>query len=295
LSNLVFGGIIIDKVGGEKMYFLKGALFNWAFLGGPDFYIRKLSSLAAKLPQEKWSYGKNTDYGILQNYLNFTFQKLQDERDKALEEDRQSFIYIGDDSACFNTGLFDNYWQPIYFYCVKNTRPGYQAWIFKEFSTNYELTGTGIPTALVSNLRRANYFDDPSALIFNVNLPIIPQWDHILDDEENYNRIPEHIRKEGKQFCHDKIEIAITRVKDRIAANYKTVVPQYYWDRNNNQGRIQLLAPLYLTGSIKPELALVLSLAPDKSAYLGHTCLTTEWAYNNARLIARPDSDWLQP
>lgn len=26
----------------------------------------------------------------------------------------------------------------------------------------------------------------------------------------------------------------------------------------------------------------------------GHTCLTTEMAYNNARLIARPDSYWLE-
>lgn len=27
--------------------------------------------------------------------------------------------------------------------------------------------------------------------------------------------------------------------------------------------------------------------------YQGHTCLTLDMAYNNARLIARPNSDWL--
>ena len=27
--------------------------------------------------------------------------------------------------------------------------------------------------------------------------------------------------------------------------------------------------------------------------YIGHTILPLNWAYNNARLVARPDSDWL--
>ncbi len=36
-------------------------------------------------------------------------------------------------------------------------------------------------------------------------------------------------------------------------------------------------------------------LSEDKTVYYGHTCLTTEMAYNNARLIARPDSYWLPP
>lgn len=39
----------------------------------------------------------------------------------------------------------------------------------------------------------------------------------------------------------------------------------------------------------------IISLSEDKTVYYGHTCLTTEMAYNNARLIARPDSYWLQP
>ncbi|MEV8632439.1 DUF3825 domain-containing protein [Streptosporangium sp. NPDC051023] len=29
--------------------------------------------------------------------------------------------------------------------------------------------------------------------------------------------------------------------------------------------------------------------------YRGHTVLTTAMAYNNASLLARPDSDWLRP
>jgi hypothetical protein len=31
------------------------------------------------------------------------------------------------------------------------------------------------------------------------------------------------------------------------------------------------------------------------SFYRASTCLTLDMAYNNARLLARPDRDWLQP
>lgn len=141
----------------------------------------------------------------------------------------------------------------------------------------------------MSELRRANYFKDPGALIFDVNLEILPQWDHILYDEENFLRIPEQLQANGKEFCQSLIDGAIRSVKKRIEANYKTIVPQFY------KGKIQLLAPLYLTNPDKPDLALVLSMSDDKTVYYGHTCLTTEMAYNNARLIARPDSYWLQP
>ena len=138
-------------------------------------------------------------------------------------------------------------------------------------------------------MRRANYFQDPSALIFDVNLDIIPQWDHIIFDEENFGRIPETLRMQGREYCQSLMDGCINSVKKRIEANYKTVVPQFY------RGRIQLLAPLYLTNPDTPDLALVLSLSNDKTVYFGHTCLTTEMAYNNARLIARPDSYWLHP
>ena len=200
----------------------------------------------------------------------------------------QKMIYMDDNIACFNTGLYDKTWQPIYFYCIKNHIEGFQKWRFKSFYNSYTINTTDISTADVSNLRRANYFEDPSALIFDVNLDIVPQWSHILYDEENFLRIPEQLRANGKEFCQSLIDGSINKVKKRIQANYKTIVPQLY------RGKIQLLAPLYLTNPETPDLALVLSLSDDKTVYYGHTCLTTEMAYNNARLIARPDSYWLQ-
>lgn len=264
---------------------------EWAFLGNNEFYTGRLQDLATNdLPPEKWSYAGKNDFGILKNYLNFTFGKLWEERNAEYsDENKQKYIYMNDKVACFNTGLYDKTWQSIYFCCIKNPIDGFQKWRFTAFHNSYTIKYTNIQNNVVSNLQRANYFADPSALIYNIKLDILPQWNHILYDEENYLRIPKQVRANGKEFCQSLINGAIQSVKKRIQANYKTVVPQYY------NGKIQLLAPLYLTNAEKPDLALVLSLSDDKTAYYGHTCLTIEMAYNNARLIARPDSYWLQP
>lgn len=82
---------------------------------------------------------------------------------------------------------------------------------------------------------------------------------------------------------------AIKHAKNMINANYKTAVPQYY------KGKIQLLIPICLIRENVPDLALVVSKNEAGNQYLGHTCLTLDMAYNNARLIARPDSLWLKP
>lgn len=265
-------------------------LKEWAFLGNYEFFTEKVRMLATnELPPEKWSYAGKNDFGILKSYLYFTFEKLWQEREVADEIDKQKYIYMDDKIACFNTGLYDKTWQPIYFYCVKNPIEGFQDWRFTSFYNSYTIKYSDISNNVVNDLQRASYFENPSALIYDVKLDIVPQWDHILYDEENFLRIPEQLRANGKEFCQNLISGAIVSVKKRIEANYKTVVPQFYNEK------IQLLVPLYLTNPEKPDLALVLSMSDDGMVYYGHTCLTTEMAYNNARLIARPDSYWLQP
>ena len=40
-------------------------------------------------------------------------------------------------------------------------------------------------------------------------------------------------------------------------------------------------------------VVLSLAVGARNGVYTGHTCLTLDMAYNNARLIAKPESDWL--
>ena len=89
-------------------------LKDWAFLGNYEFFTNRLQMLASNdLQPEKWSYAGKSDFGILKNYLYFTFEKLWKEREEVSGDDRQRYIYMEEDIACFNTGLYDKTWQPI--------------------------------------------------------------------------------------------------------------------------------------------------------------------------------------
>ena len=41
----------------------------------------------------------------------------------------------------------------------------------------------------------------------------------------------------------------------------------------------------------KPDVAI--AVTKKNGCYQGHTCLTLDMAYNNVRLIAKPESNWL--
>ena len=123
--------------------------------------------------------------------------------------------------------------------------------------------------------------------MFDTNCEIVPQYQHIFGDPENFLRLPDSIRNNpNKRMLFDG---AIAHAKRMIDANYKNAVPQYY------KGKIQLLIPICLINQQTPDLALVVSKNDLGNQYLGHTCLTLDMAYNNARLIAKPDSFWLKP
>lgn len=149
--------------------------------------------------------------------------------------------------------------------------------------TSYQLVRMEITTMP----KRANYFSNPAELVFDVNCDIIPQYQHIFGKTENFMRIPESVRESSRRSI--QFDGAISYAKKMINANYKTAVPQYY------KGRIQLLIPICLINEGIPDLAMVVSKSPTGDIYLGHTCLTLDMAYNNARLIARPESMWLHP
>jgi hypothetical protein len=133
----------------------------------------------------------------------------------------------------------------------------------------------------------ANFFDKPELLLFNPKCDLIPDIDHIIKD--NLSRFPSHLQQADEAELRRQITGAIDDVKKRVRTNYKIAVPQYY------DGKIQLLLPLWLTsGSPNPDLALVVHKLNDK-IYTARTCLTLKMAYNNARLIVKPQSNWLKP
>lgn len=245
-------------------------LFDFAYLFS---YEKRIAELADLCP-EKWSFGDRSDNAILKSYIEYTFRKL-DEENKILIKDNEY--------ALFNTGLFTTFYEAIYAYFVPNKNPGRQSWFFEGFYTPYQLGMLGV----TEHPQRADYFSNPSEMVFDTKCDIVPQYGHIFNDTENFLRIPLSIRENPSKCL--LFDGAVKRAKLMIDANYKTAVPQYY------KGKIQLLIPICLVSENVPDLALVVSKNSAGNQYLGHTCLTLDMAYNNARLIARPDSSWLKP
>lgn len=242
-------------------------LYDFMVWGDYDAKIEYL----ANMTDENWNFHEKTNNLILKNYLKYTTKKLEEENK----------IMTTDNYCIINTGLFTPYYEPIYIYAEKNLSDSKQDWWFKSFSTSYDLGNLGI-TELPE---RANYFQDPSQLVFDVNCKINVQFKHIYDDEDNRNRIPREIV--NSKNIHSIFKGAIDTMVKKVTANYKIAVPQYF------NGKIQLLLPLCLVDESIPDLALVVTKI--NNVYQGHTCLTMEMAYNNARLIAKPESNWLVP
>lgn len=242
-------------------------LFDFAYCVS---MARQLNTLA-NLSPEKWSFGEENDNNILRSYIQHTFTRLYDEG-KVVEKDNY---------AIFNTGLFDIYYNPIFAHFTPNLNPDMQRWALAGFITDFQRV-----TMSISDIpERANYFDNPADLVFDTHLDIKPKYDHIFGDFENLERLPASIRQNPmKQAIFDG---ALKQTKKMLEANYKTAVPQFY------NGKLQLLVPICLEEPNTPSVALTCEKDENGQNYIASTCLTMDMAYNNARLIAKPESEWL--
>ncbi len=242
----------------------------------PQFQDR-LAELAAIAEPEDWNYANTPsdhDLPVLYNYVHYTFERLEYEDKIVISSDA--------DYACFNTGLATVHQEPVFAFFDRNrfsedTRP----WHFQKWSRRgeYQLNHFGrLP-------EMAHYFDDPSSLVFDTRLELRVNVEHIISD--NKARFPEPYRSMENYALQNFLKGTIESAKERVRRNYKAAVPQFY------RGNIQLLLPLCISQPTKADLALVVERG--EGFYRASTCLTLDMGYNNARQLARPDRDWLQP
>lgn len=238
-----------------------------------------LDQLAAMAQKEDWNYKRNRPdrtHPVLFGYIMYTFDRLIEEKKIATSVNAE-----GLNIACGNTGLVTDKQEEIFAYFTelkRSTLP--QKWVLRDFVkySDRRLVAIGRQPEI------ANYFTDPVDLLYNPSRELRVDVEHVLED--NLNRFPEalrsnpyHLRNAFKGACDNSIK--------RVRRNYKTAIPQFH------QGKIQLLLPMCLSDPSVAELALVVSR--EGEVYIGTTVLPLDMAYNNARLIARPDREWLQP
>lgn len=243
-------------------------------------YESRVRELADRAQPELWSFDSGQPFAILGNYLRYTFKRVFQER--KIEE--------GTDSgrskvAAFNTGLFTPNYESIHAFFEANRDPSRQPWVLKDFVVESDRR----LTFFSSKPRVARYFEKPAELIYDPDRELIPNLDHILD--ENLDRYPADLR-DNSHRRRMMLQGAVAEAGKRAQMNYKVAVPQFYFGHEGAEaGRIQLLLPLCFQDPARADLALVVER--EERAYRAFTVLPLEFAYKNARLIAKPENDWL--
>lgn len=248
-------------------------MFKFAFI--PNL-AESLASLKSLAEPEDWEYHNTQNehpLPVLYNYLKYTYKRLSEEGKISLSKDGQF--------ACWNTGLVTLGQEPIFAFFEVNRSSNGAPWFFKGFvrKGHWELTKFDTLPDI------AHYFSDPSVLVLDGRSEVRTNVEHII--EANRDRFPEPYKQMSDYQLQTSLNGAINNAQERVKRNYKAAVPQYH------NGKIQLLLPICLSSPDKADLALVVEKFSD--FYRASTCLTLDMAYNNARQLARPDKDWLQP
>jgi cold shock CspA family protein len=274
-------------------------LQRFAFLGDEEELVRQLK--AATL-DEAWDYRTSKSrrpHEILYNYLHFTFAKLVDEDRSVSPCDRKIRIYTDSKDhatfAAFNTGLVDQRYESVFALFERNEHGRQQAWKILDFCTAGEGAGKLLSRYFNPLPGPAQYFSHASELLFDPDAALHPDYTHILSD--NRDRLPhdlvqivEHlppVKAENVLKMH--IDRAIDLSRKRTRWNFKTAIPHYF----PTFKRLELLLPLCLLDDSTVDVAL--AVQRTETGYIGSTILPLDWAYKSARLVCRPDSDWLAP
>jgi cold shock CspA family protein len=239
----------------------------------------QLADLATLAQKEDWDYRltkSQRPLPVLRSYLFYTFARLEAEGKIAEAPGKDGRV------ACFNTGLASERQEAVFAVFSENRAavPNSPPWILEQFAKESDR----VLTYFAQRPDIANYFADPTELLYDTRIDLVVDVDHVIGD--NDERFPSELR--GNEFAmRSALDGAISAAKRRVRRNYKTAIPQYY------RGSLQLLLPLCLVRPDRADLALV--VARENQVYRASTVLTLDMAYNNARLVARPDTEWLNP
>lgn len=306
-------------------------LFNWARI--PNLKIKELAEKA--LPEKWYYGAANApdaeNYPILKNYLAYTFKRLVFE-DKILYGDVADAVHAGEEYAAFNTGLVDQKYEYIYALFKKNTMSPQPYWYLLDFVVAGEQSGKTLARLFYPLPKRADYFENQFRnMVYDTSTQLLCDYTHIIVErigrfplrflQENcppnmldidgikleevypkhakdserkhyFEQLGERIRNTPMVLNNlkNRLEAAIHLTLKRVEWNYKTAIPVYFPTRN----LCSLLLPLCLSEESQVDLALVVEPL-QSGAYQGQTVLPLDLAYNNSRLLTRPDSDWLRP
>ncbi len=259
--------------------------------------LQFLEDLKVKCIPEKWTYKTHHSgipHPILKAFIENTFEKLrvEDNGRKILRSDDKKYVL-------FNTGLLDKFFHEIFVITHVIEERG-EIFYRNPYILNSltDLTKIGFNVNGKRIVKQddlpepATFFTNINEVIFHPDIEIDRNYDkftHII--EERRDRFPKEDQNRDTTELARKLDNSINYAIAIAKRNYKLVIPMY----RPQVAKIQLLMPIYLSGSFtsSPDFALVLDL--EDGIYTPETILPLDAAYQNARLITKPDELWLNP
>lgn len=246
-------------------------LFRFAYCGGFDKMLDYLKETAEK---EIWSFNNDDPNCILDKYIKGTFKQCY-KQDKILYSDDNQY-------CCFNTGLLTPNGHDIVALFVKNNKSDAQEWFLKSFRN---VTEREFMDHFKCTPQLAEYTSNYEELYFNPNYGLSVNTDHILDD--NWDRISEQVPL-SKSIVKQLLVGVIEETKRKIKRNMRLVIPQFY------KNQIMYLMPINIPIDDNTIITMALAVELTKSKqYRANTIFTKEMAYEKARLLMKPESNWL--
>ncbi len=270
-------------------------LQRFAYLGREEDLVLELKKITL---DEDWDYRRSLggkESPILYNYLHFTFAKLCDEdRNRAAGDKKiRTRNDIETPLAAFNTGLVEKKYKSAYA-LFEGLEPGRShKWKFRAFCIPGEGHGKLLASYFNPLPGPAQYFHSMLELLYDPDKPLHPDYTHILT--RNRDRLPAELLAQTKGMDESRamrnlsmhLDESIEVAKKRARWNFRTAIPHYF----PSFKRLEFLLPLCLIRDNKVDVAL--SVQQTDTGYLGSTIMPLDWAYKSARLVSRPDSDWL--
>ena len=193
-----------------------GSIRDDVFLGSHVKYNQKLSILANLAQKEIWTFKSIRDadpFRILRKYFEFTYDRIKEE----------GKLLISNDGAfsCMNTGLLTVYDQEIVAILGKSHQPKSLPWyllgFFKDGDRFFREKFSTVP-------EMADYFDHVQDVIYDKNLEIDLNINHIIED--NLSRF-EAVGYNNAEFIMALLEAAKGKLEKKLKRNFKLALPFY--------------------------------------------------------------------
>jgi hypothetical protein len=228
----------------------------------------------------------------LKNYLNYTFVRLV-----TLEQESPGdyFLVTADQNwTCFNTGLQNSYGADLLAIFQRyrpkaNSQSGYgirSDWVFKGCHTPSDRQYRGVFGTRSPKI--AWYSRDSRDYVFDTSYGLDKDaFDHLFERAKDRAGLPNAPDEVIRNYLRGAIENLIPK----IMRNYKIAIPVYYVEEK----RMQLLLPFVAANDSNDVSCFLVEREDANRCYRVKTIYDLDQAYFSARLITRPDRDWLNP